>query len=138
MSNVHANILNTVGIRRWFGSTRLFQSPAVVLGKLEYFNPLSSVKDRIGWSMIEDAEKKGVDQGANDADRGADEREHGDCAGVRVPRCRGYKLTLTMPELMSQERRKLLAALGAELVLDAGGQGDDGGDRQGPGNRGRG
>ncbi len=118
MSKILENVLHAVGNTPLVRINKIISSPAVVLGKLEYFNPLSSVKDRIGWSMIEDAERKGLIHNTSPATRIVEPTSgNTGIALAFVCAVKGYKLTLTMPESMSQERRKLLAALGAELVL---------------------
>lgn len=124
MEKVAKNILELVGntplmeLGR-FSREKGLSSPLVA--KLEYFNPAGSVKDRVALSLVEDAERRGVlGQGGTIIEPTSGNTGIG---LAMVATVRGYRLILTMPETMSVERRKLLKALGAEIVLTPGAEG---------------
>src|SRR5256886_13398855 len=122
MGRIYNNIVETVGRTPLVRLNKVTAGvPATILLKCEFFNPLGSVKDRIGMSMIEDAEKRGVLK----KDTVIIEPTSGNTgiALAFVAAAKGYQLILTMPETMSLERRTLLAMLGAKLVLTPGTEG---------------
>ncbi|MGE5557497.1 MAG: cysteine synthase A [Bacillota bacterium] len=127
MSGIYARITDLIGNTPLlelanYGCAKGLQGKLVA--KLEYFNPAGSVKDRIGYAMIRDAEEKGlivkntvlIEPTSGNTGIGL----------AFVAAARGYRLILTMPETMSVERRNLLKALGAEIVLTPGADGMSG------------
>jgi cysteine synthase A len=122
MARIFSDITRTIGNTPLVQINKMaYGLGASILAKLEFFNPLSSVKDRIGVNMIEAAEREGV----LDPDSVIIEPTSGNTGiGLAfVCAARGYRCILTMPETMSIERRKLLKLLGAELVLTPGAEG---------------
>ncbi len=125
MGNVYNNITETIGRTPLVKLNKLTEGlDATVLVKLESFNPANSVKDRIGLAIIEDAEKSGALKPGGtivEATSG-----NTGIALAMVGAARGYNVVLTMPETMSNERRVLLRAYGAEIVLTPGAAGMQG------------
>ncbi|HWP96071.1 MAG TPA: cysteine synthase A [Syntrophomonadaceae bacterium] len=127
MAGIASNLTDLIGntpLLDLSNYSRINQLKARMIAKLEYFNPAGSVKDRIGYAMIKDAE----DRGLINKDSVIIEPTSGN-TGVAlafVAAAKGYRLILTMPETFSLERRNLLKALGAELVLTPGPEGMSG------------
>ena len=121
MARIFTDITKAVGHTPLVRINKLNTGGATVLVKMESFNPLSSVKDRVGVAMIEDAEKKGLlKPGATLIEPTSGNTGVGLAFAAAA---KGYKLTIVMPETMSIERRKLVQALGANLVLTEGTKG---------------
>ena len=121
MAKIYSDILGTIGNTPLVRIGKLNISKAEVVAKLESFNPGSSAKDRPGLAMIEAAEKAGLlKPGALIIEPTSGNTGIGLAVAAAV---KGYKLCLTMPDTMSIERRKLLAAYGAEIVLTPGAEG---------------
>ena len=122
MAHIYDSILQTIGRTPLVRLNKIGRElPGQIVLKLEFFNPCASVKDRIGVSMIEALEK----QGRIGPDTVLVEPTSGNTGiGLAfVAAAKGYKLVLTMPETMSMERRRMLTAFGAELVLTEGAKG---------------
>jgi len=124
MANVKSSITELIGrtplleIKNYESANNL---KAKLVVKLEYFNPAGSVKDRIALAMIEDAEKKGILKSGSTIIEPTSGNTGIGIASVAT--AKGYKAILTMPETMSIERRKILQAYGADLVLTEGAKG---------------
>ncbi len=121
MYNIYQNITDTIGHTPLVKINKINKGKATVIAKLESFNPGGSVKDRIALSMISAAEKKGI----LNAGTVIIEPTSGN-TGIglaMVCAAKGYRLILTMPESMSVERRKILSAYGAEIILTPAGEG---------------
>src|SRR5208283_2325230 len=122
MGRIYNNIVETVGHTPLVKLNKVTAGlPATILLKCEFFNPLGSVKDRIGMAMIEDAERRGILK----SNTVIIEPTSGNTgiALAFVAAAKGYKIMLVMPDTMSLERRTLLAMLGAKLVLTPGAEG---------------
>lgn len=124
MSNIKSGIIEIIGntpLVQLKAVEKEFKTRAAIIGKLEYLNPAGSIKDRIAKSMVEDAEEKGLlKSGTTIIEPTSGNTGIGFAA---VAAAKGYRIILTMPETMSVERRKLLKAYGAEVVLTEGAQG---------------
>ncbi len=124
MSGVYSSIDQLIGRTPMLELSRIqkhFAVNAHILAKLEYFNPAGSVKDRVAKSMIDDAESTGrLKPGSTIIEPTSGNTGIGLCS---VAAARGYRVVIVMPETMSVERRKLMTAYGAELVLTEGSKG---------------
>lgn len=132
MSKIYTNITELIGgtplleLKNYDASKNL---NAKILAKLEYFNPAGSVKDRIAKSMIEDAEAKGLlKEGSVIIEPTSGNTGIGIAS---VGTSKGYRVIIVMPETMSVERRNLIKAYGAEIVLTEGANGIEGSNRKG-------
>ena len=124
MANIYKGVLDLIGNTPLLEVTNIEKAlglEARILVKLEYFNPAGSVKDRIAKAMIEDAEEKGIlKEGSVIIEPTSGNTGIGLAAIAAV---KGYRIILTMPETMSVERRNILKAYGAEIVLTDGAKG---------------
>jgi len=121
MAKIFEDITQVIGRTPLVKIRKMIKSEATVLGKLESLNPMSSVKDRIGLSMIEAGERDGkIKSGTTIIEPTSGNTG---IALALICAARGYRCILTMPESMSLERRKVLRAMGAELVLTPAGEG---------------
>ena len=128
MSEVRESVLELIGRTPILKLNRYMEkagiSEATILAKLEYLNPAGSVKDRVALAMIEDAEKKGIlNPGATIIEPTSGNTRIGLALAAAI---KGYRMILTLPDTMSVERRTLLGAYGAELVLTEGAGGMQG------------
>lgn len=127
MSNIYNSIEQLIGntpMIRLHNTEKKFGAKAKIIAKLEFFNPAGSVKDRVGLAMLCDAEEKGIlKKGSVIIEPTSGNTGIGIAAVAAV---RGYRTVIVMPETMSEERKKLMLAYGAELVLTDGSKGMSG------------
>lgn len=122
--NISTSIEQLVGNTPLLDVTRAFGTDGHIIAKVEYFNPIGSVKDRVAVAMLDDAEERGVIKAGATIIEPTSGNTGIALAAIAVSR--GYKMILTMPETMSIERRKLAAGYGAEIVLTPGAKGMQG------------
>ena len=122
MTKIYNNLIELTGNTPLVRINKLNKTKAEIIAKLEYYNPANSVKDRVGVNMIEEAEKQGKIEAGKTTLIEPTSGNTG-IALAFVAAIKGYELILTMPESMSIERRKLLKAYGAKLVLTEGKKG---------------
>ena len=124
MANIYTSADQLIGRTPLLELTHIEQAyglKARILGKLEYFNPAGSVKDRIARAMLDDAEEKGLLKPGSVIIEPTSGNTGIGLASVAA--ARGYRIIIVMPETMSVERRQLMQAYGAELVLTEGSKG---------------